>query len=121
MRENDILDPDVNLEELADLTKNYSGAEISGVVKAASSYAFTRHTKVGTVAGVAADVEQMKVNMGDFLAALEEVPPAFGVSETELQQCVQNNIIPFGSHVEVKLLCICMQEYILILDVASIG
>lgn len=46
MRENNILDSDVSLEELADLTKNYSGAEISGVVKAASSYAFTRHTKV---------------------------------------------------------------------------
>lgn len=46
MRENDILDTDVSLEELANLTKNYSGAEISGVVKAASSYAFTRHTKV---------------------------------------------------------------------------
>ncbi|KAI7850916.1 P-loop containing nucleoside triphosphate hydrolase protein [Circinella umbellata] len=100
MRENDILDSDVSLEELADLTKNYSGAEISGVVKAASSYAFSRHTKVGTVAGVAADVEEMKVNMSDFLAALEEVPPAFGVSEAELQQCVQNHIIPFSPHIE---------------------
>ncbi|KAI9494540.1 P-loop containing nucleoside triphosphate hydrolase protein [Zychaea mexicana] len=100
MRENDILDPDVSLEELADLTKNYSGAEISGVVKAASSYAFSRHTKVGTVAGVAPDVEEMKVNMADFLAALNEVPPAFGVSEAELQQCVQNHIIPFSPHIE---------------------
>ncbi|CDS07210.1 hypothetical protein LRAMOSA09733 [Lichtheimia ramosa] len=100
MRENDILDSDVSLDELANLTKNYSGAELSGVVKAASSYAFSRHTKVGTVAGVAPDVENMKVNMDDFLAALQEVPPAFGVSETELQQCVQNHIIPFGPHIE---------------------
>ncbi|KAI9315985.1 P-loop containing nucleoside triphosphate hydrolase protein [Dichotomocladium elegans] len=100
MRTNNILDPDVSLEELANMTKNYSGAEISGVVKAASSYAFTRHTKVGTVADVAPDVESMKVNMDDFLAALQEVPPAFGVAETELQQCVQNHIIPFGAHIE---------------------
>ncbi|KAI7877416.1 AAA-domain-containing protein [Lichtheimia hyalospora FSU 10163] len=100
MRDNDILDSDVSLDELANLTKNYSGAELSGVVKAASSYAFSRHTKVGTVAGVAPDVENMKVNMDDFLAALQEVPPAFGVSETELQQCVQNHIIPFGPHIE---------------------
>lgn len=59
--------------------------------------------QVGTVAGVAADVENMKVNMDDFLAALQEVPPAFGVSETELQQCVQNHIIPFAPNIEVTL------------------
>jgi vesicle-fusing ATPase len=88
--------------ELAELTKNYSGAEIAGVVKAASSYAFSRHIKVGTVAGVAPDVENMKVNMSDFLSALEEVPPAFGVSEAELQQLVQNGIIPFARHVDVS-------------------
>ena len=51
---------------------------------------------------MAADVEDMKVNMSDFLAALEEVRPAFGVSEAELQQCVQNHIIPFSPHIEVK-------------------
>lgn len=39
--------------------------------------------------------------MDDFMAALQEVPPAFGVSETELKQCVQNHIIPFAPHVEV--------------------
>ncbi|KAL0080661.1 P-loop containing nucleoside triphosphate hydrolase protein [Phycomyces blakesleeanus] len=100
MRDNDILDNDVSLEELADMTKNYSGAEIAGVVKAASSYAFSRHIKVGTVAGVAPDVETMKVNMDDFMAALQEVPPAFGVSETELKQCVQNQVIPFAPHIE---------------------
>ncbi|KAI8085172.1 P-loop containing nucleoside triphosphate hydrolase protein [Halteromyces radiatus] len=100
MRESKILDQDVSISELAELTKNYSGAEISGVVKAASSYAFSRHIKVGTVAGVAPDVENMKVNMSDFLSALEEVPPAFGVSEAELQQLVQNGIIPFARHID---------------------
>ncbi|CAO3634178.1 unnamed protein product [Cunninghamella blakesleeana] len=100
MRENNILDPDVSVEELAELTNNYSGAEISGVVKAASSYAFSRHIKVGTVAGVAPDVENMKVNMDDFINALEEVRPAFGVAEAELQQLVRNNVIHYGSHIE---------------------
>ncbi|KAG0170430.1 transport between ER and Golgi ATPase protein [Apophysomyces sp. BC1015] len=100
MQENNILDTDVSLEELSELTKNYSGAEIAGVVKAASSYAFSRHIKVGSVAGVAPDIDNMRVNMDDFMAALEEVPPAFGVSKIELKQCVQNNIIPFSPHVE---------------------
>lgn len=46
MRENKILDPAVHLNEMASMTKNYTGAEIAGVVKAASSYAFSRHIKV---------------------------------------------------------------------------
>ncbi|KAG2193738.1 hypothetical protein INT46_011349 [Mucor plumbeus] len=100
MRTNDVLENDVNLDDLAELTKNYSGAEISGVVKAASSYAFSRHIKVGTMAGISADVENMKVSMDDFLNALKEVQPAFGVSEAELQQCVQNHIIPFSPSVK---------------------
>jgi len=100
MKVNDILDSDVDLSELASLTKNFSGAEINGLVKSASSFAFNRHVKVGTLAGVTPDVENMKVNRNDFLAALDEVHPAFGVSDEELQQCVQNQIIPFASHIE---------------------
>lgn len=76
-----------------------------GVVKAASSYAFNRHIKVGTIAGVAADVESMKVQRNDFLAAIDEVRPAFGVADVELQQCVQNHILPFAPHIEVGRLC----------------
>ncbi|CAI2191442.1 11013_t:CDS:10, partial [Funneliformis geosporum] len=100
MRQNDIMDSDVDLEELASLTKNFSGAEINGLVKSASSFAFNRHVKVGTLAGVTPDMENMKVNRNDFLAALDEVHPAFGVSDEELQQCVHNEIIKFSSNIE---------------------
>jgi len=101
MRENNILDSDVDMNELASLTKNFSGAEINGLVKSASSFAFNRHVKVGTLAVVAPDVEDIKVNRNDFLLALDEVQPAFGVSEEELQQCVQNPIIYYSPKVEV--------------------
>lgn len=100
MRENEVLEPDVSLEQLAELTKNYSGAEISGVVKAASSYAFNRHIKVGTMAGISTDMETMKIGMEDFLNALKEVQPSFGVSEAELKQCVQNSIIVYTPAIE---------------------
>lgn len=100
MRENEVLEPDVSLEQLAELTKNYSGAEISGVVKAASSYAFNRHIKVGTMAGISTDMENMKIGMEDFLNALKEVQPSFGVSEAELKQCVQNSIIVYTPAIE---------------------
>jgi len=42
MRENNFLSPDVHLEELAAHTKNFSGAEIEGLVKSAASYTFDR-------------------------------------------------------------------------------
>ena len=70
--------------ELAQMTKNFSGAEIGGLVKSATSFAFIRHIKVGTMAGITDDVADMKVNRDDFQNALEEVKPAFGVSEEEL-------------------------------------
>ena len=37
MKKSGRLDPDVNIEELAALTKNFSGAEIEGLVRAAQS------------------------------------------------------------------------------------
>jgi hypothetical protein len=47
MRSNNVLDSDVDLRELAALTKNFSGAEIGGLIKSATSFAFNRHVKVG--------------------------------------------------------------------------
>nr|AER26946.1 NsfA [Epichloe amarillans] len=103
MRDNDILDPDVNLGELASLTKNYSGAEINGVVKAAASFAFSRHTEVGQMAAVKQDVASMKVNRADFRNALTEVRPAYGISEAELEDAVRLGIIPYSQHINSSI------------------
>ena len=46
MRENDKLAPDVDLTELAALTKNFSGAEIEGLVRCAQATAMNRLIKV---------------------------------------------------------------------------
>ncbi|ORZ30023.1 P-loop containing nucleoside triphosphate hydrolase protein [Catenaria anguillulae PL171] len=96
MRDNNLMDPDVDLSELATLTKNFSGAEIAGLVKSATSFAFNRHIKVGD-ASVSTDLDLIKVNRSDFIRALEEVPAAYGASEQELGQCVPNGIVPFGT------------------------
>jgi vesicle-fusing ATPase len=124
MRNNGIMDNDVSLEELAAQTKNFSGAEIGGLVKSATSFAFNRHVKVcnlssilqsmlmnclvqvGTTAGISDDVEKLKVNRKDFMHAMEEVKPLFGVAEEELAQVVQNGIIDYDIQVEV-----CDQSY----------
>ncbi|KAK2466000.1 hypothetical protein APHAL10511_001641 [Amanita phalloides] len=100
MRKNNMMDADVDLLELATRTKNFSGAEINGLIKSATSYAFNRHVKVGTVAGISDDVERLSVNKDDFMKALGEVHPAFGVSEEDLEQVVQNGIIHFDPIIE---------------------
>ena len=102
MRTNGVMDRDVDLRELARLTKNFSGAEIGGLVKSATSFAFNRHVKVGTIAGISDDVENLRVNAGDFSNALDEVHPAFGVSEEELAQVIQNGIIHYDTSVDVR-------------------
>ncbi|KAJ5804566.1 uncharacterized protein N7518_000869 [Penicillium psychrosexuale] len=97
MRKNNVMDKDVDLAELAHLTKNFSGAEIAGLVKSASSFAFSRHVKVGTMASINEDVVDMKVNRSDFLHSLDEVKPAFGVSEEELSSRIPYGIIHYSA------------------------
>ncbi|KAI0193787.1 P-loop containing nucleoside triphosphate hydrolase protein [Xylaria flabelliformis] len=100
MKTNGLLNPDVNLEELAGLTKNFSGAELNGLVKAAASFAFSRHTEVGQLAAVKQDVANMKINRSDFMNALTEVRPAYGVSEAELEEALRLGIIPYSPHID---------------------
>ncbi|KAK9456716.1 P-loop containing nucleoside triphosphate hydrolase protein [Dipodascopsis uninucleata] len=100
MRENKVMASDVNIDELAGLTKNFSGAELNGLVKSATSFAFNRHVKVGTVAGVSSDIDKLKVNRQDFMNALDEVRPAFGVNEEELASCIQNGIINYSPYIQ---------------------
>lgn len=46
MRQYNLLASDVDVKELATETKNYSGAELEGLVRAAQSTAMNRHIKV---------------------------------------------------------------------------
>lgn len=51
MRLHDLLSADVDIKELAVETKNYSGAELEGLVRAAQSTAMNRHIKVRVLVG----------------------------------------------------------------------
>ena len=121
MRTNGVMDGDVDLKDLAKLTKNFSGAEIGGLVKSATSFAFNRHVKVGTIAGISSDVENLRVNAGDFANALEEVHPAFGVSEEELAQVIQNGIIHYDTSVDVRSLRLFLTRLTPHLGIATLG
>ncbi|KAL4782418.1 P-loop containing nucleoside triphosphate hydrolase protein [Aspergillus varians] len=99
MSQSELMDPSVDLAELAALTKNYSGAEIAGLVKAATSFAFNRHIDSGKTVRVKDDAAEMRVNHSDFIHALDEIQPAFGVSEEEIKRCIEHDIINYSERV----------------------
>lgn len=107
MKDNGRLAGDVDLAELAGLTKNFSGAEINGLCKSAASFAFSRHTKAGTMAGISSDATELVITREDFLGALSEVTPAFGVSEDELTKSMIYGIIRFSSNID-RIIQSCM-------------
>jgi len=99
MRTNNYMADDVSLDELAAQTKNYSGAEIEGVVKTATSYAFSRQIDAKNLTKPI-DPEKIRVARADFMQALTEVKPAFGFEKDDFENSVRSGIIPFSPAVE---------------------
>jgi len=120
MRKNKYMADDVNFEVLADATKNFSGAEIEGLVKSATSFALNRTVDLDNIgmpqqqqqqqkqpaakaqqpqadnkSKIEKDV-QIKVTMADFELALQEVKPAFGISTDELEPYLAHGLIDYG-------------------------
>eukprot|EP00249_Psilotum_nudum_P022983 c28712_g1_i1 orf=181-2289(+) len=95
MKENSFLSADVNLEELAARTKNFSGAELEGLVKSAVSFALNRQISLDDLSKPL-DEENIKVTMDDFLQALQEVKPAFGAAMSSLEMCRLNGMLECG-------------------------
>ncbi|KAL3073579.1 hypothetical protein niasHS_017146 [Heterodera schachtii] len=84
MREHNKLDSDVNIEQIAKRTKNFSGAELEGLVRAAQSSAMNRLVKPGGKVQQVDDeaIDKLKVTADDFDYALEnDVKPSFGLRD----------------------------------------
>ncbi|KAJ3427130.1 vesicle-fusing atpase [Anaeramoeba flamelloides] len=99
MRESGSISSEVILEKIAERTPNFSGAEIEGLVKSASSFALNRHVDVNNPTKPT-DMENIVVQPIDFEKALDEVKPAFGISEDEFEGCFRNGIINYGEKFE---------------------
>jgi len=84
MASNSFLDREVDLEKLAESTKNFSGAEIEGLVKDAVAYALNRNVDFDDL-HKPLDEDNIKVTAADFMKALEEVKPAFGAATESLE------------------------------------
>lgn len=102
LRESNRLDhtgPDL-LRSLAKCTRNYSGAELEGLVKSAVSFALQRGLKANMDMR---DDSWLKLEEGDFELALKEVIPQHGAKlEDVLQALPQGGLIDYNDEYRKK-------------------
>nr|XP_057904865.1 vesicle-fusing ATPase isoform X1 [Doryrhamphus excisus] len=101
MRSFNLLAGDVNIPELAAETKNYSGAELEGLVRAAQSTAMNRHIKATSTVEVDMErAEKLQVTRDDFMGSLNnDIKPAFGTNQEDYSSYIMNGIIKWGDPV----------------------
>ena len=99
MRDNKVLDDDVDLPKLAKMTKNYTGADIESMVKLACSNSLSQGLNFGS-SKINVNQEH-KVNMKNFEDAFGEIQPMFGLKSSELENCIQFGMINYGVNYEI--------------------
>lgn len=95
----DRLAQDVNLIEIAKLTRNYTGAELENIVVSATSFAITRELDMS-------DLKKTDVNpiitQTDFLNALTDVPTLFGKISDEIKQITTTPFVDWSDHLSTN-------------------
>jgi vesicle-fusing ATPase len=90
------------LPRIAEQSKNFSGAEIEGLVKAASSYALTRCVDVKNLSK-APKLDELILEYNDFERALGDIEPKFGAKSQELKACYRNGFVPYGDSFDLLM------------------
>lgn len=84
-----------HIPAIVENTKNFTGAEISGLVRSAASFALAKTIDAKNLS--ATDFNSVMIEADDFDKALTEVTPAFGAKDnSELSNLYRNGIIDYG-------------------------
>ncbi len=101
LRENKCLDNDVDITDIAKHTKNYTGAELEGVVRDARSYAINELVDLKNL-GKKIEIKDILITQNHFNRAVSEYVPKFG-SEVNIDYYIPNGIDDFDDDfVEMK-------------------
>jgi SpoVK/Ycf46/Vps4 family AAA+-type ATPase len=94
LRESNLLGQDVDLDVIAERTKNFTGAELKGLIEEANCYALVEKTDPSAGRYFPESAEAVPVYQEHFCRALEKVKPAFGQSGIDLPK----NLISYPSY-----------------------
>jgi len=83
------------MQHLASRTRNFSGAELEGLVKAASSNAMSRKVDLQNLTNCTG-FEDIRVTPADFENALADVHPSLGQDKSALDNCIEHGIIEYS-------------------------
>jgi vesicle-fusing ATPase len=103
MKDNNHLGSDVDLQELARLTPNYTGAELAGLIRSASTFSFSRHIEIGNLAKKRDDESPLITTKEDFIKALDEVRPAFGASSGDMERLLKLGFVSWSLEIDKTL------------------
>ncbi len=109
LKKENCLDTDVDLTNIAHESKNYTGAELEGLVREARSYAINELVDLKDL-NKKIDLNSIKVRKNHFTKALENYNPKFGSSNDNLDYYIQNGIIDYSD--DFKLIKNLSLEYI---------
>jgi len=107
MRENNILDESLVIEDLAKIAENFTGAEIETLVKRAASYAMNcfdidtlknseDSSKKKEKKNKNNEISYSKVTINHFKYAFEEVKPMFGSDKDKIESSILFGMINYG-------------------------
>ena len=98
---NNLLSDDVDIDELARMTSNYTGAEIAGVVRSAASFALFKNIDINDVKKTTNT--DVIIDRSCFMKAIDEIRPEFGVEENVKDKYVKHGIIVYNDEFRRKL------------------
>lgn len=87
-----VLDTDVDLEELAQLTDSFTGADLAGLVRQASLQALRDSLKIETTAESEID---LSVHKQHFMQALQQMRPSVSTEVRDFLTFLMTHCIPF--------------------------